>query len=589
LMIAALLLTGMLASLHVSYRREEAGILQAAGVAPRRLVALWLAEAFFPLLAGTVAGVALGIGAAHLLVASLNRFWSDAVAATPMTFLLDGRSAAVAGGVALALALLAVYGGITRALRHPVMLLLGDQPEEAGTSGDRAWTIRNFSLGMGAAALAIALLAAGNRADAATAAGIFFGAGLLLLLSLLCWARLLAHFLGSSGAATGPVQAGIRNVTRHPGRSLLVMTLLATGSFLTVGILAMKHDPAARIRHTDSGSGGMTALVELTMPQPGGRCEERLRRALGEAGALLSFRVREGDEAGCLNLQRAQQPRLLGVALDEAMACRAFVPAGGASAALWRQLQDPLPDGSIPVLAGDRTTLEYGLHAQAGVKDGTVYTYAGEDGRSWRLRVVGALPVRTGVLQGSLLLNETILARMDPSAPGRSFWLVRHAGPEDELVPRLREELGCNGALVTPARERLRLLAGVEAAYLEMFLVLGGLGMALGAAGVGLVVLRQAATRRHELALFGALGLPVWQVWRYWMAEYLYLLVAGLTAGVLPALVAMQPALRTLGQELPLGVMAAVILSMGLTGLLGITIAVRATTRLPLPAALRGE
>jgi hypothetical protein len=589
LMIAALLLTGMLAAQHVSYRREEVGILRAAGLAPWRLVWLWMTEALVPLLLGTGAGVALGGGAAYLLVASLNRFWSDAVAATPMAFLLDGRSAAVAGVVALVLALLAVGGGIARALRHPVLLLLGDQPEEAVTPGDRAWTIRNFSLGMSTAMLAIALLAAGNRADAALAGGIFFGAGLLLMISLLSWARLLAHFVGSRDAATGPLQAGLRNVTRHPGRSLLVMTLLATGSFLTVGILAMQHDPADSLRHTDSGSGGMTALVELTLPQPGGRCEERLRRALGDAGIVLSFRVREGDEAGCLNLQRAQQPRLLGVALDEAQASRAFVPAGEPSAFLWRPLLEPLPDGTIPVLAGDRTTLEYGLHAQTGVQKGTVYTYAGEDGRVWRLRVVGALPVRTGVLQGSLLLNESFLAQMAPSAPGRTFWLVRDAGAEEALVARLRQELGRNGARVTPARERLRLLGGVELAYLEMFLVLGGLGMVLGAAGVGVVVLRQAATRRRELALFEALGLPVWQVWRYWMAEYLYLLVAGLTAGVLPALVAMQPALRTLGQALPVGVMAGVILAMGCTGLLGITLAVRATTRLPLPAALRGE
>ncbi len=589
LMIAALLLTGMLASLGVAYRREEVGVLRAAGFAPWQLFALWLAESLPPLLAGVVAGVGLGIGGASALVWSINRFWSDAVAATPITFLLEWRTAVVAGGVALVLSLLAVCGGVGRAWRVPVRLLLGDQTEEDIASTGRAWTIRNFALGIGAAVIAIALLAAGNQADATTAAGIFFGAGLLLLLSLLCWARLLAHFLGSAttGPATGPLWAGIRNVTRHPGRSLLVMALLAVGTFLTVGTLSMKQDPAAHLKRTDSGSGGMTALVELSLPEPGRRCEERIRQALGEAGTLLSFRVHEGDEAGCLNLQRAQQPRLLGVALDEAKACRAFVPAGEASAAFWAQLQKPLPDGTIPVLAGDRTTLEYGLHARA--RGATIYTYTGEDGRNWRLRVVGTLPVRTSVLQGSLLMDERILACIYPSAPGHRLWLVRSAGPEAEMAARLRQALGRSGGVVTLARERLQLLGAVEDAYLEMFLVLGGLGVILGAAGVGLVVLRQAAARRRELALLVAVGLPRRQLWHYWMAEYLYLLLAGLVAGVLPALVAMQPALRSLGQELPVGVMAAVIAAMGATGVLGITAAVLATTRLPLPAALRGE
>ena len=157
------------------------------------------------------------------------------------------------------------------------------------------------------------------------------------------------------------------------------------------------------------------------------------------------------------------------------------------------------------------------------------------------------------------------------------------------MAARLRQVLGRSGGVVTLARERLQSLGAVEAAYLEMFLVLGGLGVILGAAGVGLVVLRQATVRRRELALLAAVGVPRRQVWRYWMAEYLYLLLAGLVAGVLPALVAMQPALRALGQELPVGLMAVVIAAMGATGVLGITAAVLATTRLPLTAALRGE
>lgn len=248
-----------------------------------------------------------------------------------------------------------------------------------------------------------------------------------------------------------------------------------------------------------------------------------------------------------------------------------------------------MPDDTIPVLAGDLTTVEYGLQAKAGVRDGSVYEYAGEDGMVWRLRVVGALPVRTGVLQGSLLVDESVFTRMYPSAPGHGLWLVRSKLPEADVSDRLRRAFGRNGGMVTPTRERLRLLGAVESTYLDMFLVLGGLGVVLGAAGVGLVVLRNAASRRGELAVLRAVGVPPRKVLLYLMMEHVYVLLAGLLAGIVPALVAVQPAMRSLGQEMPVGAMAAIIAAMVVAGLLGTLAAVRTAARFPLLEALRGE
>jgi len=111
----------------------------------------------------------------------------------------------------------------------------------------------------------------------------------------------------------------------------------------------------------------------------------------------------------------------------------------------------------------------------------------------------------------------------------------------------------------------------------------------LGAAGVGLVVLRNAAARRGELAVLRAVGVPSQQVLLYLVVEYVYVLLAGLTAGVVPALVAVQPAMRNLGQGIPVGTMAAIIAAMAISGLLGTLAAVLAATRMPLIEALRGE
>jgi len=671
LMVSALILTGLLASLGVAHRRAEVGVLRAAGFTPRQVSLLWLAESLPPLAAGVVTGIVAGMGGARLLIWALNRFWSSAVASAQVPFTIGLEACAAAGVAALAMSLLAVHWGVRRALRVQVRELLGDQPEEENCEAGSGWTVWNFAVGMGTAAVAIALLAFSAHASGEAASGIFFGAGLLLMISLLCFARLLVQFLNIApmpmvgrdrnpivlvlrprprirsfededrfaeddiakihakpcvtpekvlrGAiAAGPLRAGVLNVARHRGRSLLVMTLLATGSFLVIGTLSMKQDPAANLTRTWSGSGGFGAMVELSIPLPGDKGDEAVRKSLEAGAVVLPFRVQEGDEAGCLNLNHAVQPRLLGVSPDAAAALCAFEgcspPVGGAQGtarptlspegraaspwppqaqgraqSIWSLLQHPMPDDTIPVLAGDLTTVEYGLQAKAGVRDGSVYEYAGEDGVVWRLRVVGALPVRTGVLQGSLLVDESVFTRMYPSAPGHGLWLVRSKRPEADVSDRLQRAFGRNGGMVTPTRERLRLLGAVESTYLDMFLVLGGLGVVLGAAGVGLVVLRNAAARRGELAVLRAVGVPPRKVLLYLMMEHVYVLLAGLLAGIVPALVAVQPAMRSLGQEMPVGAMAAIIAAMVVAGLLGTWSAVRTAARFPLIEALRGE
>jgi len=596
LMVAALILTALLASLGVTRRRGEIGILRAAGFTPHAVAGLWVAESLPALLVGVVAGLVLGLGGAWLLVAALNHVWSGALAATHVTFSIGIASGLVAVLLALVASLLAVWCSVRRVSRETLRTLLADAPggETSLPERARAAIRRAFALGMGAAAAALGLLVAGIRLSGAeAAAGLFFGAGLLLMISLLCLARLLVHFLEcrSTHPTCGPIRAGVLNIIRHPRRSLLVMVLLATGSFLSVGVLAMKQDPAADARKRSSGSGGFDWMVETALPSPDMQVDDILRHTLGATARLLPFRVHAGDEAGCLNLNQARQPRLLGVDPDGAAALQAFDGSSGGPS-VWSLLQHPMSDGTLPALAGDQTTVTYGLHTVADLRTGGVFSYTGEDGTIWNLRVVGALPVRTGVLQGSLIVDEDLFTRLYPSAPGHGLWLARGEqtnGGGDALADALRHNLGRNGALVTPTRARLHALGAVESSYLDMFLILGGLGMTLGAAGTGLVVWRNVLARRRELAVLRAVGIPSSRLLAYLLAEHLYLLLAGLGAGTLSALVSVQPAMRTLHAEMPVQAMAAMIAAMLIAGFIGILAAVRAASRTELLQALRGE
>ncbi len=592
LVISALILTGLLAALGVSQRREELGTLRAAGFSSRRLARLWLVESLPALLLGAIAGVLAGVCGARLLVWGLNRFWSGAIASARIPFTVGAETGLLAGGVTLVLSLVAVRWGIHRTVHQQIGELLKDETEIREGRDGRRWVRWTLLAGVVALLLAAGLfvIGAGDGAGGGADAGLFFGGGALLMTALLCLAPLLIHALQTHGRpATDPVRAGLFNVARYRGRSLLVMILLASGCFLTVGVLSMKQDTSADIGHTGSGSGGFDMLVELSIPMSATEAEPLLRNALDSRATLLPMRVREGDEASCLNLNRAVEPRLLGVDPAAAAALSAFGTTADDTRSVWSVLETELPDGTIPVLAGDLTTVQYGLAARTGASQGTVYAYTGEDGRVWRLRLMGALPVRTGILQGSLIMHRAIFTRMFPSTPGDGLWLVRSGMAEEAGKARLARVLARHGGLVTPSRERLQMLGEVESTYLDMFLVLGGLGVVLGAAGVGLVVLRNAAVRRRELAILRALGIPPRQTLQYLLAEYIYLLLGGLVAGVVPALVAVQPAMRNLGHAMPIGLMVLLIGAMFTSGLLGVLAAVLAASRMRLAAALRGE
>jgi len=83
--------------------------------------------------------------------------------------------------------------------------------------------------------------------------------------------------------------------------------------------------------------------------------------------------------------------------------------------------------------------------------------------------------------------------------------------------------------------------------------------MMLGLFGVALIIFRGVEERRHEFALLLALGLSRKEVLLLLLAEYGALITTGLLAGLLPAIVAIQPAAYALRSEMPWALLISVI------------------------------
>jgi ABC-type antimicrobial peptide transport system permease subunit len=203
------------------------------------------------------------------------------------------------------------------------------------------------------------------------------------------------------------------------------------------------------------------------------------------------------------------------------------------------------------------------------------------------LRISGLL--QDSVFQNGLLLSEDHFLRLYPAQEGHQFFLIEvPAGREREVKELLETALADRGFEVTPTAQRLESFLAVENTYLSTFQALGGLGLILGSLGLAVVLLRGIWERRGELALLRALGYRRGTLSWLVLAENGFLLLLGLVAGTVAALVAVAPHLG--GEGAVPWTRLAMLLGLALAvGLAAGALAVASTMRAALVPALRRE
>ena len=277
---------------------------------------------------------------------------------------------------------------------------------------------------------------------------------------------------------------------------------------------------------------------------------------------MVPFRVRDGDEASCLNLNRAQEPRILGVApgllakrgaFTFAQAARRLSRSDGWNLLASETRADSdeaavggIPDDDIVPAIGDQASIVWAL----GKKVGDTIPLVDERGRPFRIRLVAA--VANSILQGNLVIAEDEFVKRFPGVAGyRMFLIDAPSNRIDQVSSELTRGLQDLGLELTPASERLAAFNAVQNTYLGTFQVLGGLGLLLGSLGLGVVVLRNVFERRGEYALLLAVGWERRPLRRLVTIEHAALLLAGLAVGVCAALVAVLPSVLGPGTEVP--------------------------------------
>jgi ABC-type antimicrobial peptide transport system permease subunit len=239
----------------------------------------------------------------------------------------------------------------------------------------------------------------------------------------------------------------------------------------------------------------------------------------------------------------------------------------------------------VPVIL-ERNTANYALDLWKGL--GERYELTDDRGRRLRLQVAALLA--DSIFQGDLLVDEAALLAFDPDVSGYSFFLVQTpAGKAPAAQNVLESELGDYGFAAETTAQRLAGLLAVQNTYLSTFQSLGALGLLLGTAGLAAVQLRNVFERRGELALLRAAGFRRATLAQLVVLENALLLLAGLAAGTLAALVAVLPQLLGRGASIPWAALAGTLAVVLAAGILASLAAVRSLAQGAPLAALREE
>jgi len=592
LIVAAVVLTGLLFVFGVEERSEQVGMLLALGFSPKLVRRLLLIEGGLVALLGSIAGTAAALLYTKIMIVVLSAVTTGSTMyfhAKPTTLIAGALSAVLVSLLAIWLTLRKQVSMTAREL------LSGAARWQFLSAGILSRGRIGFAVAAAAtvAALMLPSLVGGEKSEAV--AGAFFGAGALLLTAAIASVSSVLKIIAGSWKKPmlSLVGLGLRNSTRRRGRSLAVVALLACGVFLVIAVGAFRHDPLEHADRRDSGTGGFTLFGESAigilhdLNTADGRESMVIDANMLDDVEIVQLRVRDGDDASCFNLNRAQTPRLLGVRsarlLNRGSFSFAATKTGVTAETAWDMLNDYADPNIVPAV-GDYATIKWAL----GKALGDDIEYADEKGRKFKVRLVAML--ENSILQGSLLIAEDQFVKRFPSEDGYRMLLID--APQDRadaVAAHLSERLTDFGLGLSSAKKRLAAFSEVENTYVSIFQILGGLGLVLGSIGLGLVVLRNMLERRNELAMLRAVGFNKATLKRMVFYEHAGLMLAGLTCGVVAALMAVAPALKAPGATVPYLSLALIAGAIALSGAVWIWIATLAALSGKMLDALRSE
>jgi len=559
ILVSGIILSLLLLNYNLLQRSSQTGTFKALGFPGKLTVRMILMENSLTALIGTLLGCVLAVVYTKLVFAGLNRVWYDIVRTSVLEVEIKPATLLIGMLISLITALLGIYFSTRWLLKKETADI------QKGIRNKKSRLRLQWIIAVLLGLFSISLVTLRYIQTQVLGPATFFLAGGMLLIAILILSNAVLTKISLRKTILLDLSSlGRRTLSFGRGRSMTIIILLALGTYLVISTGANRKDFSSVSGQRSSGTGGFMFYAESTVPlltdlnDPA----KRMEQGLTEDFSLLQFRVSEGDDASCLNLNRISNPRI--IACDPAGLDGRFTfqtrteHLDGENP--WGSLDKEI-EGIVPAIA-DQTVIQWGL----GKKPGDTLEYVNENGEVMKLLLVGGLA--PSVFQGNVIISEKHFLENFPSSSGSNVFLVEgEAGAEDAIATDLSATFRDHGWEMAPTGQRLAEFNSVSNTYLSIFLIMGTFGLILGTIGLAIVLIRDIRARRHEIALLRASGFSSRKIRLYISEGYIILLITGVLSGFVTAIFSTLPVFVSSHSEVSLSFisfLAALILVNGL-------------------------
>ena len=349
-----------------------------------------------------------------------------------------------------------------------------------------------------------------------------------------------------------------KNLRYRLRNGVISVAALSCGVFVVFMVGLNRSD----FSDVSSGTGGFTLWGENSVPiyHSLSTAEGRARYGLTnlpENTEILQFFRHGGDDASCLNINKAPQPTVLGVDVQR-LAVSNFTFAQTLDLSkqkpeeIWASLTQKRGD-FYPIVA-DQTVLQWGLMKSVG----DTIIYRNRRGEPVVLQFVGGL--NNSIFQGNLLIDKSFFAEIWGEDGSEIMLVQTNDSLRHEVRQLMSHALSNYGLQLSFSNERLREFNSVADSYLTIFLMLGGLGLLIGLFGMLLVIKRGILDRDSEISMLLAIGFDISTIKKQLFRESMAAPVYAVAAGTISALVAVISAIPAVGANTWVTMMAIIAL-----------------------------
>ena len=530
LIVATVCLLIFIVQIFYTARKDEIFILKATGFSRKKIVRIYLIEILFFTFPGIIMGVCLGLVYNYFLMNGLTTIWYEAARLDTVVMYFSVKNILIGAISSLAINIFAAFCVINKIIRK---IVTPTKPKKAKSkNGQIKYSILSASI-LILLLLSLAILYYYKIVDSSVA--VFFIAGGLLLLLFPVLAIIFIKLAIIKRQKSFSIKHFILgSINYNLSRTVSIILITSLSVFMIVSI------------------GGNKLITNTTNSQVGtGRYEISINTAQAISpqqdnyseswqipdSKILPIRIKEGDEASCLNLNQVRNPRIAGVdSKILSSELRFKIVEEVQKGAGWEILDSQLPNRNIPAIS-DKGVLKWSM----GLRTGDSLDIKAEDGQIYSLVFMSALS--SSIFQGSVLISEENFLKLFPSSKGYNRFLIDLPDSENsqDSVKILKRILRSYGPVVRNSIDILDEYYSVQNSYISIFFQLGLMAVIFAVAGISILLLKKIQEERNEISIQRVIGFRKRMVFKQLFAENFITILYGIFAGVVSSIIALLP------------------------------------------------